>query len=60
MQAIPDIKTPNIHPPIALLNAPPKNNPTIPHKIIIITEIMVLKRFTFFYAYNYCISNSTQ
>ena len=45
MQAMPEIKTPRIHPPIALFKDAPKNNPTTAHKIIIITDTTVLNFF---------------
>ena len=45
MQAMPEIKTPRIHPPIALFNDTPKNNPITAHKIIIITDTKVLNFF---------------
>ena len=45
MQAMPEIKTPRIHPPIALFNDAPKNNPITAHKIIIITDTTVLNFF---------------
>ena len=45
MQAIPEIKTPRMHPPIALLKDAPKNKPTTANKSIIITETTVLNFF---------------
>ena len=45
MQAMPEINTPRRHPPIALFNDAPKNNPATAHKSITITETIVLNFF---------------
>ena len=45
MQAIPDNKTPNILPPIALLKAPPPNKPTTPQITMIMLDTTVLNLF---------------
>ena len=45
MQAMPEINAPRIHPPIALFNNAPKNNPANADKSMTITETIVLNFF---------------
>ena len=45
MHAIPDIEAPRIQPLIAALKNAPKNIPAIAHKIITITDTIVLNLF---------------